>query len=111
MTPPFDLDLTRIFASLKNQSLINEHIDDVVVPLVQDSDDVSHREPMVDKEIADRHPPLLDRIKRNHIRRITKDLLSDLKSVSTLLECHIPPRVADCAFQAPFFRILNRFRS
>jgi hypothetical protein len=92
-TPAFAFDVTRIFAPLKNQFLLNEHGNDMVVFLVQNSDDVAHREPMLHKEIANRHLSLPDWIKRSHIRRISKNLLRKLKSVSfeILKLCHKPP--------------------
>jgi hypothetical protein len=85
---PFNV--TWILAPLKNQSLLNEHANYLVVFLVQTSDDVRNRDPHIDKKIADHRPSLPDRIKRSQIWRIDKDLVPNLESVS--FECHKPPR-------------------
>ena len=45
--------LATIFASLTNQSLLNENVDDVVVFFVQDPNDVVDGELMTDKKVTD----------------------------------------------------------
>ena len=65
-----------------DKSLVDEDANNVFVVFVQHPHDVSDREPMIDKKIANGDSPFRDRVKGCRILRVRKHLTGETEATS-----------------------------